>query len=605
MLAENTTAVPGPAPAETPTAGTRPALAWLTGEVALYILLGLLALALRLMALGQRPLDSAEAQQAFAAWQVANRQGPQAVGFSPLLLLGNLVTFLLPGASDFAARLAPAIFGTFLALMPAAFRRWLGRPGALAATAILAFSPTVLYYSRYLSSEILVASCVLLTVAGLMHFIDGGRAGGLKAAAAGLGLLLAAGPGAYSFLAVALTWAALLAVASRLGYARGEWRQMAQAWKDFRSRPGLGGQLALIFFLTVLLVATACLFNFPGFQSAIDQFSLWTAQMGPAGNGLPWYQHLLLLVVYEPLILVFGIVGLIAAFSLRNMLASFLAYWAVLVLYAYTLFGGKSSGDLLLALVPLALLAGLAIGKLWEAVQRDGSWEVEGLFFAITAPIIVYSALQVTGFVQIEQSPHLFLMGAGMLLVGVLFIGYLFWVGPAAALRSLGVTLVIMLALFVWGTGWRLNFVNLADPREVMVREPANFNVRDLFSTVERLSVWRSGDPRELPLNIVGQADPILKWYSRDFRTVRYSDAPIGDMGQMLYITAEPAGTSPPAGVGPEYRGQRFALTNRWPLSSLQGTDWINWWLYRRAPSPARNEGVVLWARDGGKPGYE
>ena len=606
MLAENTNSVPGPISVEETATRTRPALSWLTGEVVFYILLGLLALTLRLMVLGQRPLDSAEAQQALAAWQLANRQGLQAVAYSPLLLLGNLIVFLLPGASDFSARLGPALCGAFLVLMPAAFRRWLGRPGALVSAAFLAFSPTVLYYSRYLGSEILVTTCALLMVAGLMHFIDGGRVGGLKVAVVGLGLMLTAGPGAYSFLVVALTWVALLALASRLGRGTHEWNQLVEAWKAFRSQPGLGGQLLLLFVLIIVLVGTAFLFNFSGFQSVIDQFSLWTDQIGPVGSGLPWYQHLLLLLVYEPLILVFGVIGVVVAFSLRNILASFLTYWAVVALYLYTLLGGKSSGDLLLALVPLALLAGLASGKLWGAVQRNGSWEVEGLFFAITAPIIVYSLLQITGFIQIQQSPHIALMGAGLLLIAVLFAGYVFWVGPAAALRSLGLTLLIVLVLFAWGASWRLNFVNVADPREIMVQEPTSLTIRDLFSTAERLSAWRAGDPLELPLNIIGPSDPVLKWYARDFRTVRYSDTPISDAGQMLYITAEPAGLPPaPVTLQPEYRGQRFTLKSAWYLSNLQGTDWINWWLYRHSPVDGPKQGVILWAKNGGNPGYE
>ncbi len=60
--------VPGPDAAPHPTRILAP---WLTGEVTLYIGLGLIALALRAAGLGTRPMDAPEASQALAAWQEA------------------------------------------------------------------------------------------------------------------------------------------------------------------------------------------------------------------------------------------------------------------------------------------------------------------------------------------------------------------------------------------------------------------------------------------------------------------------------------------------------------------------------------------------------
>jgi predicted membrane-bound mannosyltransferase len=133
--------------------GSRPStvsLSWLTMEVALYILIGMMAAGLRFYALGAQPLQENEATQALA--------GPRFLGFgnwelgidmySPLLFLGNLFCFALLGASEAMARLVPALSGTLLAILPYFLRRRLGRSGALAASVLLALSPSTLFFSR-------------------------------------------------------------------------------------------------------------------------------------------------------------------------------------------------------------------------------------------------------------------------------------------------------------------------------------------------------------------------------------------------------------------------------------------------------------------------
>jgi len=69
----------------------------LTVERALYLGLGLLALALRLYGLGRRPMQPEEARQALAAWQLLQGQPAETAGCSPLLLTANLILFALLG----------------------------------------------------------------------------------------------------------------------------------------------------------------------------------------------------------------------------------------------------------------------------------------------------------------------------------------------------------------------------------------------------------------------------------------------------------------------------------------------------------------------------
>ena len=82
---------------------------------------------------------------------------------------------MLFGASDYTARVSAAIFGSALVLTPLLLRRKLGTIGTLAAMAFLAFSPTLVYYSRFFREDIYLALFSLLMVAAMWRYIEEGR----------------------------------------------------------------------------------------------------------------------------------------------------------------------------------------------------------------------------------------------------------------------------------------------------------------------------------------------------------------------------------------------------------------------------------------------
>ncbi len=119
----------------------------LTVEAALYIMLAIAAFFARFFLLGSVPLNADEARQALAAWNFS-RGIPDAFTGSPFLFASNAVLFALFGATDAAARFFPALFGTALVLTPALLRDYIGRAGALIASALFVFSPSLVLFSR-------------------------------------------------------------------------------------------------------------------------------------------------------------------------------------------------------------------------------------------------------------------------------------------------------------------------------------------------------------------------------------------------------------------------------------------------------------------------
>ncbi|MEE8391478.1 MAG: hypothetical protein V3S14_11870, partial [Anaerolineae bacterium] len=281
-----------------------------TVEMALWILIAVVALALRLARLDAAPLNGHEARQAILAWRAVTGQGMPEAGYSPLLFAANALLFALGGASDRLARLWPVLCGSALALTPFLFRRRIGRVGALATGLCLAFSPTLLFASRQLDGSVIAALSGTLFLGGVVCFFEPSIAkdeqdttsrAWLTLAAGGLGLAVVSSSSAYGLLvALGLAWAVL-----------------AWAWPDqgvrrlwTLLRPHLNYAL-LVFLFGGLALATALGWNLAGLGAVGDLLSAWIARFGPAPN--PAVSPLTLLVVYELFILTFGIGGLVWA----------------------------------------------------------------------------------------------------------------------------------------------------------------------------------------------------------------------------------------------------------------------------------------------------
>ncbi|MFQ5814765.1 MAG: glycosyltransferase family 39 protein, partial [Anaerolineae bacterium] len=285
----------------------------LTVEVALYLIIALMAVGLRLYRLGDRPMQAPEAAQALAAWRSAQGlpQGSALSQSSPLLFTTNMLLFALFGANDFLARLVPALSGALLVIGPYFLRRHLGRMGALAASFLLALSPSTLFFSRYLGGEIIVAACALAVTWGLFSYLDQRRPGYLYLVAVALGLALSAGVGVYTFIFIVVTFVLVLALANRFSGLSEYWQRISDAWQALRGTNGLLRDCAALLVLIFVLACTAFLLHLSGLQDGIDLFPAWLSAFQPQVGGHPWYYHLQLLLLYEPLILVFGLAAVV------------------------------------------------------------------------------------------------------------------------------------------------------------------------------------------------------------------------------------------------------------------------------------------------------
>ncbi len=582
-----------------PAVGHTPLVSWLTMEKMAYLGLGLLALVLRLANLGAHPLSNAEAGQALVAWHVYHGQPVDQVGYSPLIATLNLGSFLLLGGTEFAARLGPALLSVALVLLPYGLRRYLGRSGALAASALFAISPTATYLSRTVNGDIGAAVGGLVLTVGLFGWLDwepnqrSSRSTWLWLVAVGLVLLLTASPSAYSTLVLLIGFLVLAAIVGDKSYVASTREDLAA----LRAQAVRWGGLGLVLIVGLLVIATGLLFNLDGLGATADLLSAWLLGFAPAMAASGPYPAIFLLSLYELLILLAGLFGLSVSLVRRRLFDLYLAWWFLGSIALDLLRSGRTEGEVLVPLVPLTLLAGLALGVLWKSLREEGSWQKEG--------ILVVTGLIIGGYAYVSLMMYtrsggltFWLPVAGLGLFVGLAVLFGMWYDAISSFRAVAIVAVILLVVFTIATGARLNYQRLADPRQPLVRLPAAEGLNDLVTTLEQLSSWRVGDPYLLGIVADRRLGPAVEWGLRRFQNISWVDKldswpPSIPVEQANVVILTPADA--PLSSDEGYVGQDFAVRSFWSPAGLHGQSLIRWILLRTSTTPVNSDRAVLW----------
>ena len=159
-------------------------------EIGAHVALVAVAAVMRLWDLGSRAMHHDESLHAYFSWQLATGKGFQhdPLMHGPLQFEVNAAIFFLFGDSDVTARLFYAVMGAALVALPYFFRRRLGVAGAIIVAALLAFSPSMLYFSRFTRNDILMAFFTLALVISMWRYLAEGRNRFLYIGAAALAL---------------------------------------------------------------------------------------------------------------------------------------------------------------------------------------------------------------------------------------------------------------------------------------------------------------------------------------------------------------------------------------------------------------------------------
>ena len=505
----------------------------------------LVGLALRLYDLGAKALHHDESLHAFYSWRLYEGEGyvhdPMMHG--PLLFIANALAYLLFGASDFTARLVPALLGPAVIGMTYFLRHELGKWGSLAAALLFVVSPSFLYFSRFIRHDIYVDAFTLMMVIGVFRYLASGLRKWFFVAVVGAALLFAtkedfyiSGFIAFTFLVV--SWFALKGDSRLLFRAR----VRALGWK-----PWVQG--VVVFLAINVLLYTTFLTNLKGLCTAIWAPSIsgcdgsvgalqyWLLQQDVARGGQPWFYYVMLLPLYEFLPLGLGILALFLVRG-RNLFFWFSVYWFVAALLIYSWAGEKMPWMLPQIALPLILLAGRMLGEWAEAgwgrrALAPRGLSVAGLVllagFGLLAWVGLGAAQSVT---PVDQQGVMLQRIALSVLVALVLAGLVYlwpkW-GKAYVVPGIAAGFLLVLGAAYVRTSFGVVYEHPDTPQEPLIYVQSSPDVRFVASQIDFIA-QQTGQGKNLKIlldNGWGDAEHEsvawpFEWYLRDYKNRRY-----------------------------------------------------------------------------------
>jgi uncharacterized protein (TIGR03663 family) len=349
------------------------------GELIAYAVLVAVALALRFLDLGDRPFHHDESQDAYFSWTFWKDGGYEydPLLHGPLRFYLTAAMYTLFGASDFTARLAPALMGTLMVPLPYLLRDQLGRVGAFAAAVALATGPSYLYFSRFAREDIYIAAITLALLVVAFRFLSTPR----RYHPALIGVLLAA-----SFATKETTFITLFVAGTFfLAVLVSPWRDVVIAPVRSVGLDSWGWALAgFVGVYTILF--TTFLTNPEGVKGLYTGLDYWLGQhdVGRGGESRLFYGVILSFIEWPALLL--GAIGAVTAIRRPSLLRVFLVWAFVVSLAVYSWAGEKFAWLVLHPLLPLLLLAGVGVQTIWDA---RGHWYGR-VGFAVTVACLAY-----------------------------------------------------------------------------------------------------------------------------------------------------------------------------------------------------------------------
>jgi len=556
---------------------------YISVETVLYIVITALAAWLRLANLGFLPLTNSESAYALTAASVTPYASPfwdddEVTPLSPAYHMLTASLFHLLDASDSGARLIPAFAGLALVLAPILLRRRLGRPTAVILSFLFAISPALVTTSRTAGGASL-ASLGLVTSIALLMGVEAGEDNRKRIgwAGAALGLSLASGAAAFQGLLAVGLGAIYLFVrryrsgGKRIGRLRGD-----------QIRQGLWIAMGVM-----MVVAAGFGFSLRGIAGLADSLADWITGWGASGE-IPALTSLVMVPIYEPLVLVFGIVGAFNALRDRDSLGLAAVSWVsggVLAMLAYP---ARVGSDLIWVIIPLATLAARSLAGLVERIARRRTWQEFTGLTCLLLVLMAYAYLQLAAYASgigpafdvIDRGLRLWMFFGVLFLAGVVVV--LFGLGWSWSLAGESAGLAVCIALLALNVAacWRLNFPSLgASAQELWRPQVSTQGMRIMVETLETISQSHTGRVDALGVRIYGDATPSLAWALRSFPIA-------GSVGEQA-VDPAPAFMARDGEVVPalsaEYTGQGLQLGERWGWDGVLPIDPLAWWVLRQA----------------------
>ncbi|HEY9076927.1 MAG TPA: hypothetical protein VIO61_10355 [Anaerolineaceae bacterium] len=562
----------------------------------IWLLACLIALVIRLIYLERLPLTDSEATLALQALRLA--RGEQVIlSYEPAyLFLTTLINFLF-SATNFSARIFPALAGTLLVFVPWFFKDLIGKRPAIILSFFLALDPGLIAISREANGTIFAITFLFLGIGFLRH-------GCIRLSGASLTLALLGGPGVWGgLLGIGIAWgiSRLLAAA---GVERLDQPLLIPNFKQFEWKKFLfGAGMVLIILGTGFLLVPRGINGLAG--GLPGYFEGWSKA------GEPVTRVLYAFLTSQLLMLVLMILGWIRGVRNPDVRSAFLTNWFLAALILVLLQPGRHMPDGGWAIIPLLTLAAIELDR-WLSAPKSvvSSGLAQASLVLVLLIFVLLNFLYLVNIARIDLSTFLrfsqeeggvfsanvdvtlrlvAVLGGLLLLVFTIFL-----VGWAWSMKAAGYGVVwgslTLLVLLTLSNSWSSTGL-IKNPQTILWHSspyPAEIDL--LEKTVRDFSEWNMTLP-DFGLVLVNLNAPSVEWALRDMRGVKSSLALSPDARPAMFLSAENSEMT----MASYYRGQDFTIRSEPAWSFLSFDEFIRWIFYREGSQ--RLQSAVLWVR--------
>ncbi|MBI3762447.1 MAG: hypothetical protein HY260_11380, partial [Chloroflexi bacterium] len=460
--------------------------------------------------------------------------------------------------------------------------------------------------SRAADAVMLVALAGMAAIGSLVAYAESGDRRHLVVAAVAVGAGLAGGPRFVTLIFVLLIAAVLWRLLDGDGVLTAVDRLRGAGQVEPSPQSAGRARIAGIAIGVFLIGSSALLTYRPGLAASAQALPIWFAGWLPTQAGRDWLHLLTVLVVYEPLMLLFGLASMarLAIRGSQKRSAAWLSATCAIAAFAAGLvYAGRTSDDVVWIVIPLTGLASLFVVELLWGDWAEIDVSAVAVHSALVVVLLTYAGINVAAFSEAQgtlagsaQFINLMLGGTAVLLVAV--ISLLFGVGWSAEGAARGAVVGMSVVLLFADTSGARHLTRWGESHEIAselwhsgASIPAS-GLRMLTLTLEDVSDRAVGAPHDIKLAVNAPRDGALAWALRDFHAASYLDALAATIDAPAVIA--PAEQTTPQ-LGSAYVGQSFAVRARLDTAAIGPTDWVNWLAFRRAPLTM--EKIVLWVR--------
>jgi hypothetical protein len=546
-------------------------------EPMLYGLALILALLFRFVNLGVITLNDYEAGWALQSLDSLKNQ-QTLIGSQPFYVQVTTFLFFLFGPSNATARLLPVLLGSLMVFLPAIFRRWLGPGPALILAFFLAIDPGLVGLSRQVGTPILAMATGMLAVGSWVK---------RKPALAGLllGMALMSGE---SFWAGLVGWGIAVSLGWKAGWFTSD--DTSQNDPPVKETPFL--RMAIFALGTLIVLGGLFFLRTRGLNGVISGLLAYLQGWGKPSE-VSATSLIIALFAYQPLAVLFGVIGGIRGWRSHHNFDRFLSLWTFLALILAVVYPAHQVSDLVWTLLPLWALAAR---ELHQHLKMPAEGFAPTLGQAVLVVVIwVFCALQLSAL----SDPNLPPEKQQVLLFSI--IGGAFFLVITTLLVSWGWSRPVAVRGFLWGASTFLllytvsAMISAANLRpepsaELWDRDARITQGTLLIKSLEDLSRWNKGLEHSLDIIVAGYPSPSLRWALRNFPNTKFLDQLAVGLNPSVVITSQPRPE-----LAAAYRGQGLVWSQIPQWSLILPSEYIPWVMYHTAP--VQKNSIYLWVR--------